>query len=111
MPSLASNVTGLNAFCSFNADAAAAAFSVQRGFASFVRNGVGDYTFTISTGVDMTTQGVVMLTINNNAFASGAVEVLTTTTFRVRTCTTTAVPAVAAADVDFWIVIFETGPN
>lgn len=110
MPSLASNVMGLNAFCSFNADAAAAAFLVQRGFASFVRNGVGDYTFTLSTGVDMSTQGNVSVSINNNAFAAAAVEVLTTTTFRVRTCTMTAVPAVAAADVDFWITVFETGP-
>ena len=111
MPSLISNVVGLNAFASFNADAAAAAFFVQRGFASFVRNGVGDYTFTLSNGVDMTNQGVVSATPNNNAPAAIAVEVLTTTTFRVRTFSLTTVPAVAAADIDFWLQVFESGPN
>lgn len=111
MPSLIANVVGLNAFCSFNADAAAAAFFVQRGFASFVRNGVGDYTFTLSTGVDMTNQGVVGITLGGAIPGGCSVEVLTTTTFRVRTFSLTVVPAVAAADIDFWVQVFETGPN
>lgn len=113
MSSLSQNVLGFNAFASFNADAAAAAFFVQRGFASpgFVRNGVGDYTFTLSNGVDMTNQGIVQATIQNNAPGIIGVEVLTTTTFRVRVFSATTVPAIAAADLDFWLQVYETGPN
>lgn len=113
MSSLAQNTLGFNAFCSFNADAAAAAFFVQRGFTSpgFVRNGVGDYTLTLVNGVDMTNQGVVQATVQNNAPGIIGVEVLTTTTLRVRTFSATTVPAIAAADLDFWLQVFETGPS
>jgi len=109
MTTLAQNVLGTNAFCSFNADAAAPAFFVQRGFANpgFVRNGLGDYTLTLTDGVQMSTQGIVQATCQNNASAMIAVEVLTTTTLRVRTLTSAA----AAADIDFWLEVKETGPN
>ena len=109
MPTLAQNVLGFTAFCSFNADAAAAAFFVQRGFANpgFVRNGVGDYTLTLQDGVNTQTQGMVLQGIQNNAAAMIAVEFLTTTTIRVRTLTSAA----AAADIDFWLVVLEAGPN
>lgn len=108
MPSLSQNTLGFNAFCSFNADAAAAAFFVQRGFTSpgFLRNGVGDYTFTLSDGVNMQTQGVVLGALQNATAGMMAVEVLTTTTFRVRTLNSAA----AATDIDFWITVYEAGP-
>lgn len=107
MPTLAPNVLGFTAFCSFNADAAAAAFFVQRGFTSFVRNGVGDYTLTLTDGVNSQTQGMVHGTVQNNAAAMIGVEFLTTTTLRVRTLTSAA----AAADIDFWLFVMESGPN
>lgn len=111
MPSLISTVVGLNAFCSFNADGAAPAFLVQRGFASFTRNGVGDYTFTLSQGVDLSAQGLVSVTAQGATVASCAVEILTSTTFRLRTFTLTTAPAIAAAEVDVWITVSETGPS
>ena len=112
MPSLSPNVLGATAMCSFNADAAAAAFFVQRGFANpgFLRNGAGDYTLTLQDGVNSQTQAVVLQGIQNATPGALAVEFLTTTTIRVRTFSLTAVPAIAAADLDFWLAIFEIGP-
>jgi hypothetical protein len=108
MPSLTGSVLGLAGFCSFNADAAAAAFFVQRGFANpgFVRNGVGDYTLTLQDGVNSQTQGVVTCGLQSAASGMISVEFLTTTTLRVRTFT----GANAAADIDFWLSVQEAGP-
>jgi hypothetical protein len=115
MPSLIENVLGFNAFCSFNADAGAPAFFTQRGFANpgFTRNGAGDYTLTLQDGVNTQTQGVVLMGVQNNAPALISVEFLTTTTLRVRTlsATTATPPVLAAADVDFWLMVMEAGPN
>lgn len=108
MPSLIENVLGFNAFCSFNADVAPA-FFVQRGFANpgFTRNGAGDYTLILQDGVNMQTQGVVLHGMQNATAGMMAVEVLTTTTLRVRTLNSAGV----ATDIDFWLVILEAGPN
>ena len=109
MPSLVENVLGYNAFCSFNADAVTPAFFVQRGFANpgFIRNGAGDYTFTMQDGVNMQTQGVVLQGLQSNTAGMMAVEVLTTTTLRVRTLNSAGV----AADLDFWLTVMEAGPT
>jgi hypothetical protein len=109
MPSLTGNVLGYAAFCSFNTDAVTPAFFVQRGFANpgFVRNGTGDYTLTLEDGVNMQTQGVVLMGLQNSTAGMIAVEVLTTTTLRVRTLNSAA----AATDIDFWLTVMESGPN
>lgn len=103
MPSLYPTVVGTFAAASFDADAAAAAFRFQRGFANpgFVRTAIGVYTFTLLDGVNLATEAVVKVGLNQNAGGMAAVEVVSTTSFVVRTLTSAA----AAADIDFWVEV------
>lgn len=108
MPSLYPTVVGTFAAASFDADAAAAAFRVQRGFANpgFSRTGAGDYTFTLLDAINLSTEAVCKAGINQNASGMVAIEPLTTTTMRVRTFT----GANAAADIDFWLEVNKYSP-
>lgn len=103
MPSLYPTVVGTFAAASFDADAAAPAFRFQRGFANpgFVRSALGVYTFTLLDGVNLATEAVVKAGVNQNASGMIAVEVISTTSFAVRTFT----GANAAADIDFWVEV------
>lgn len=108
MSSLAGTVMGVRAACSFNA--ATPAFFIQRGFQTFVKNGVGDYTFTLSQGgVNMQTQGVVQATVQA---AVGAYIItanpISATQLRV---TITDADGITAIDTNFWLTIWEIGPN
>lgn len=108
------NVMGYHAACSFNADAAAAAFFRQRGFSSFVRNGAGDYSLTMTSALDLAGgDGVVSAGVNSNAAAAIGVEVVSATVLRVRTISITvgADADTAAADIDFWLMVTPLGPN
>lgn len=106
MPSLLQTQSGLEAICNFDADAAAAAFRSQRGFASFVRNGAGDYTFTLSRGIAQE-QFVAHCTLNSGAAGMADVAWVTATTCRVKTLDSAAM----AADKDFMLTIAEIGPT
>lgn len=97
---------GVHAMCSFDADAAAAAFRNQRGFASFVRNGAGDYTLTLSDGI-IQNQACIQCTTNSGTVAASDAQWVTATTIRVKTAT----DAGAATDMDFSIQVFDLGPN
>lgn len=110
MSSLAQNVLGTGAFCSLTAQVGPV-FAVNRGFASVVRNGAGDYSLTLSDAFALNTQGLVRLTLQSAAFASGAVEIVSATVLRVRTALLTVVPAVTATDISFWIEVLEAGPT
>jgi hypothetical protein len=103
---------GAAALCSV-ASGANPTYRINKGFAStaITRTGAGDYTLTLLDACQLQNEAVVLTGIGNNAFAAIAVEFLTTTTIRTRACTMTAVPAVAAADVDFWLAVFRTGPQ
>lgn len=108
--SLSQQVYGA-AYCSV--DASNAAFFVQRGFdAAIVDNGAGDFTLTLEDAYDfdncIVTSGVVY---GGVAGASITVEILSATQLRVRTATVSVVPAVAAADLDFWLKIEQIAPN
>ncbi len=97
---------GLHAACSFDADAAAAAFRNQRGFTSFVRNGAGDYTLTMTDGIGQA-QAAIQATTNAGAASIIDAQWVTATTLRIRTTTSGAV----ATDLDFSIAVFDLGPN
>lgn len=97
---------GLHAACSFDADAAAAAFRNQRGFSSLLRNGAGDYTLTMTDGIAQA-QAVIQATTNGGAAAMIDAQWATATTIRVRTMSNAAM----AADIDFSIAVFDTGAN
>lgn len=97
---------GLHAACSFDADAAAAAFRNQRGFSSLLRNGAGDYTLTMTEGIAQA-QAVIQATTNGGAAAMIDAQWVTATTVRIRTMDNAAM----AADVDFCLSIWDTGAN
>lgn len=112
MPTLAHNVYGTLAACSFDA-AAAPAFFVQRGFANpgFLRNGAGDYTMTLQDGANLQTEAIVKCGLGGavgNAMV--AVEVLTTTTMRVRSFVSGGAGADVATDIDFWLEVEKISP-
>lgn len=85
----------------------------QRGYVAALptRNGAGDYTLTLATdnGVAQNSSQF-QAALSQNAPGAVGVEFLTTTTHRVRTFSLTTVPAIAAADIDFWIRIEELPP-
>ncbi len=114
--SLAQTILGTKACAWVDSDAAAPTYRRSRGFAvgtAIVRNGAGDYTLTLSDALDTAATGDVLLSggCNHNAFAALAIELASATTLRTRTAVLTAVPAVTATDLDFWIKIEEMGPN
>lgn len=111
MPSLSSAIMGLIAVASFDGDATTPAYRMSRGFTSAItRTGAGDYTLTLTDGVNAQTQALVQATSAHNAFACISVEFLTTTTLRIRTAVLAATPSVTATDIDFWIQVQEIGP-
>lgn len=107
MASLKIDVKGELAFMYLNA-ANPPVIRNQRGYVSALptRNGAGDYTLTLQTDNGAAQNEMqVAATISQNAPGALGVEFLTTTTHRVRTFSLTTVPAIAAADIDFWIRI------
>ena len=94
-----------------DSDAAAPVYRSQRGFAStaITRNGAGDYTLTLGQAYDSTLTKV-LATVIGPALHTISVEWASSTTLRVRTTTITAVPAIAAADLDFNVEVQEMGP-
>lgn len=95
---------GLHGIVNFDADAAAAAFRTQRGFSSFVRNGAGDYTLTLTDGIGQS-QAVITASTNGGAGAMIDAQWVTATTIRVRTLSSAAM----AADIDFSMVVHDAG--
>lgn len=96
---------GLHACCTFDADAAAAAFRVNRGFAAaFVRNGAGDYSLALVEGIG---QNQAALVASSNGGAAAMIDVIwvDATHVRVRTMSNAAM----AADIDFSLVIHDMG--
>lgn len=112
MSTLAPNVYGTLAAGSLDA-AVGAAWFVQRGFANpgFLRNGAGDYTLTLQDGANLQTEAIVKCGLGGAIGNSMvAVEVLTTTTMRVRSFTSGGAGADVAADIDFWIEVQKIAP-
>lgn len=109
MGSLQFSSQGEIAACSFDADATTPAFLSNVGFSSFVRNGVGDYTFTLAgvNSQNLRLQGNVQCTVQGALPGIVGVEYLTVSTFRVRVLSSAA----AAADYDFWLRCAGVGPQ
>lgn len=106
-------VLGWQALAFVDSDAVTPVYRRQRGFAStaITRNGAGDYTLTLSDAVDAAADLLLQLTVQNNALAFGAIDVPTATTLRTRTASATAVPAITAADLDYFVFVGNFGPN
>lgn len=101
MATLINGVVGLQAAVAFNADVAPT-YLRNVGFAApatIVRTGAGDYTLTLNEGINLQTEAQVQATIIGATPGMIAVEVLTTTTARIRTLNA----AGAATDLDFWL--------
>ena len=107
MPSLASQVLGLNA-CAV-VPAGAAAFTRQRGFAGLVHNGAGDVTLTLKNGLDFANGAGYALVQIHAAAAAGPTTVQYVDATHIRVLTTNA--AGAATDEAFSIEVKEIGPN
>lgn len=113
MPALAPTILGAAAMASVQGDAVTPTYRINKGFAStaITRNAAGDYTLTLLDALNFQTEAVVLATPAGGTIGFIAVEFLTTTTLRTRAATATVVPAITAADVDFWLAIFRTGPQ
>lgn len=112
MGNLNSNAQGDTALASVDADAAASAFLMNRGFSALVRNGAGDYSLTLTNAQLMTTQAVVMAQLR--VATPGLISVVATSTVSLQvltwSCTVGAGAATAAADIDFYVRITPVAP-
>lgn len=107
MSTLSIDVMGWLGVMSFNGDFANPAFRIQRGFRSvFIQNGTGDWTFFLTSGVNLQTEAIVLGVCESSVPADVVVEVLSTTSIRVRTN-----DSGGSADIPFWLVIGKVGPN
>ena len=102
MPSLAGTVCGVAAACGFNAQVGPT-FQWGVGFnqALITRTGPGDYTLTLTGALPLATKCSIKSGLQGSALGMIAVEMLTTTTIRIRTVN----PAAAATDISFWLEI------
>lgn len=92
-------------------DASEAAFTLNRGFSSITDNGVGDLTLVLKDQQNLANSAICSVTPLNNAPAIVGAEPVSTTGLRVRTYSVTTVPAVAAADIDFYVRITPIATN
>lgn len=110
--SLAATVLGILAACWVDADAATPVYRSQRGFSSaaIVRNSAGNYTLTLQDAISTTADVLITCGCNNSALGIVTVNLASTTTLTALMATTTVVPAIAAADIDFWVKVEQFGP-
>lgn len=115
MATMAENVMGRQAQCYVDSDATTPVYRRQRGMAStaITRNSAGNYSLTLNEPIATATDGDVLigLTVNSSALACAAVELVSTTVLRTLTAAVTVVPAVTAADLDYWLTVEQFGPN
>lgn len=89
------------------------AYFFNRGFAAAITdNGTGDLTLTLSSEQNLSTQGIVSVTLNSATAGMVSVATVGVTGIRVRTWSVTiASPAVsAAADIDYWVRVTPVSP-
>jgi len=104
MSSLAINVSGYVALLNFRA-VGTPAFKKQRGFESFQKNGIGDWTFILSEEFntdDINIMGLCESVVPNDLF----VEIIDKKTIKVRT-----IDSGGPADINFWLSMQSIGPN
>lgn len=102
MPSLAGTVCGVAASCGFNAQVGPT-FQWSVGFdqSLITRTGPGDYTLTLKDALPLATKCAILQGLQGSVPGMIAVELLTTTTVRIRTLNA----AGAATDIPFWLQI------
>lgn len=82
-------------------------YSLNRGFVSPpLRNGAGDYTLTLQDGANLQSEAQVAGQVYGVGDSTLNIEILTVTTFRVRTFT-----GGVAAELNFGVAIQDVGPS
>lgn len=110
------NVMGVLAQALVAGSATVPTYTRQRGFAStaITRTSAGIYVLTLLNALDIAGgDGVILGAVNGTTAVGACAQFSPTsaTTITVTLCTLTAVPAAAAADLSFWIMVIPTGPN
>ena len=104
--------TGSKCIAYVDGDALSPNYRRSRGFSGpIVRNGAGDLTLTLTDPIDALNGDLGIFTgINHNDYGTLSVEVVDATHLRVRTFGLFDSSPIAA-DLDFWILLGEIGPN
>lgn len=108
MGTLQANSQGELAMCSVTVAAGVPTLTANRGFASIVDNGAGDFTLNLDNAQALNTAGNVQATCGGAIFAAITVEVVTATSIR---CRTWDAAGAALDNINFWVRICPVSPQ